>query len=132
MSVPGKPTALGLIALMVGACATRSEVPEIPLLDSAPAAAPARAVESQRSIEIVEVPTPLPLPGQLKPLSPTERRKEEKGKDERTASERLGAANAAARVEPAKDGYINAIQVYPYAKGALYQLYGAVGQVSDV
>ena len=31
-----------------------------------------------------------------------------------------------------KDGYINAIQVYPYTRGALYQLYAAVNQVTDI
>ena len=35
-------------------------------------------------------------------------------------------------MEPVKDGYINAIQVYPYTKGALYQLYAAVNQVTDI
>ena len=30
------------------------------------------------------------------------------------------------------DGYINAIQVYPYSEGALYQLYTAPHQVSDI
>jgi len=42
------------------------------------------------------------------------------------------SANAAATVEPTKDGYINAIQVYPYTEGALYQLYTAPSQVSDI
>jgi type IV secretion system protein VirB9 len=35
-------------------------------------------------------------------------------------------------MEPAKDGYINAIQVYPYTKGALYQLYAAPAQITDI
>ena len=45
---------------------------------------------------------------------------------------RCQAANAAAKIEPSADGFINAIQVYPYTKGALYQLYGAVNQVTDI
>ena len=56
----------------------------------------------------------------------------ERKDDRRTPKERIAAANAAARIEPAKDGYINAIQVYPYTKGALYQLYAAVNQVTDI
>ena len=36
------------------------------------------------------------------------------------------------RPRAAKDGYINAIQVYPYTRGALYQLYAAVNQVADI
>jgi type IV secretion system protein VirB9 len=41
-------------------------------------------------------------------------------------------ANAAARVQPTRNGYINAVQVYPFAPGALYQVYTAPGQVTDV
>jgi len=36
-----------------------------------------------------------------------------------------------AAVEPSADGYVNAIQVYPYTE-ALYQLYTAPSQVSDI
>ena len=46
--------------------------------------------------------------------------------------DRVTAANKSARFEPAKDGYINAIQVYPYTAGALYQVYAAVSQVTDI
>ena len=74
------------------------------------------------------MPKPLPLPGQLKPVP----KATEKQKDERSPKERIVGANAAARIEPVKDGYINAIQVYPYTKGALYQLYAAVNQVTDI
>jgi type IV secretion system protein VirB9 len=31
-----------------------------------------------------------------------------------------------------KDGYINAIQVYPFTPGALYQVYSAIAQVTDI
>ena len=44
----------------------------------------------------------------------------------------MAGANRDARIEPAKDGYINAIQVYPYTVGALYQVYAAVNQVTDI
>ena len=116
------------LAISLGACATRVQVPEIPVLDS-PAFAAARAEPDGRPIvKYVEVPRPLPLPGQLKPVTKTG----EKTRDEREPKERVTDANAAARMEPVKDGYINAIQVYPYTKGALYQLYAAVNQVTDV
>ncbi len=45
---------------------------------------------------------------------------------------RVDDANAKAMKEPVKAGYVNAIQVYPYSTGALYRLYAAVNQVSDV
>jgi type IV secretion system protein TrbG len=41
-------------------------------------------------------------------------------------------ANAAARVEPDPAGYVNAIQHYPYADGALFQVYTAPGQITDI
>ena len=45
---------------------------------------------------------------------------------------RVGAANAAARVQPTRDGYVNAIQQYPWTQGALYQVYASPGQVTDI
>jgi type IV secretion system protein TrbG len=35
-------------------------------------------------------------------------------------------------VQPVRDGFINAMQVYPYTGGALYQVYTAVGQITDI
>jgi type IV secretion system protein TrbG len=83
--------------------------------------------EPPKPVEVVELPRPLPLPGQLKPLpgwrptpEPTDPR------------QRVDTANAAARVQPTRSGYINAVQVYPFADGALYQVYSAPGQVTDI
>lgn len=44
----------------------------------------------------------------------------------------VGAANQAARVEPEVTGFENAIQRYPWREGALYQVYSAPGQVTDI
>ena len=112
----------------LGACATNIKVPEIPIFDSPAMAAARREPDPQLPVRYVEVPTPLPRPGQLKPVG----KDAEKRKDARPPAERVAGANAAARFEPVKDGYINAIQVYPYTKGALYQLYAAVNQVTDI
>src|SRR3546814_2574650 len=76
---------------------------------------------------IVELPRPLPLPGQMKPVEPSRGTPEPA---EPTA--RVNQANAAARVQPVRDGFINAMQVYPYTGGALYQVYTAVGQITDI
>lgn len=70
--------------------------------------------------------TPLPLPGQLKPIV-----------NEDTAPslkpfERIDKANADAKIEPALDNFVNAVQVYPFVQGALYQLYAAPEQVTDI
>lgn len=45
---------------------------------------------------------------------------------------RVENANAAARVEPRREGYYNAIQIYPWSEGALYQVYAAPGQITDI
>ncbi|WP_112875495.1 P-type conjugative transfer protein TrbG [Paracoccus endophyticus] len=45
---------------------------------------------------------------------------------------RVENANAAARVEPRREGYHNAIQIYPWSEGALYQVYAAPGQITDI
>lgn len=54
------------------------------------------------------------------------------GEAAETAEGQVAGANAAARVEPRRDGYHNAIQVFPYSEGALYQVYGAPGQITDI
>jgi len=45
---------------------------------------------------------------------------------------RVGAANRAATLEPTASTAINAVQVYPFAEGAVYHLLAAPGQVTDV
>jgi type IV secretion system protein VirB9 len=114
-------------ASTLGACATNIKVPEIPIFDSSDFTAAKRDPEPKPPVQLVEAPTPLPLPGQLKPVAKAERKK-----DDTAPKDRVVGANAAARLEPVKEGYINAIQVYPYTKGALYQLYAAVNQVTDI
>jgi type IV secretion system protein VirB9 len=49
-----------------------------------------------------------------------------------TPTARVENANAAARVQPRREGYYNAIQIYPWSEGALYQVYAAPGQISDI
>ncbi len=50
----------------------------------------------------------------------------------RTPEARVTNANAAARVEPRREGYYNAIQVFPYSQGALYQVYASPGQITNI
>jgi type IV secretion system protein VirB9 len=125
---------LTALALTAAACATTVRVPEIPVLDGVPFKEASREADPKPSVKIVEVPKPLPLPGQLKPVpEKKDKTKDDKQqKEEKQPKERIKEANAEARVEPVKDGYINAIQVYPYTKGALYQLYAAPAQVTDI
>ena len=92
--------------------------------------------EAPKPVAVVAIPVPLPLPGQLKPVS----RRVALRSPARPAGRshlvdpraRVGAANEAARVEPERGGFINAIQQYAYADGALYQVYASPGQVTDI
>ena len=45
---------------------------------------------------------------------------------------RVDQANGAARIQPTRAGYLNAIQVYPFSDGALYQVYAAPGEITDI
>ena len=49
-----------------------------------------------------------------------------------TPAGRVENANAAARVEPRREGYYNAIQIYPWSEGALYQVYASPGQITNI
>lgn len=120
--------ALLVSATALAGCATTSAKPPAITYDDPPseiAATP--APEPLRSVEVVAIPEPLPLPGQLKPVTDTPRAPEPS--DPR---QRVGAANAAARIQPVRDGFLNAIQQYPWTDGALYQVYTAPGQVTDI
>ncbi|MGH1421607.1 MAG: P-type conjugative transfer protein TrbG [Hyphomonas sp.] len=78
-------------------------------------------------VEIVETAVPLPLPGQMMPITDRSAPKKTISPSETIAKGRTGAL-----IEPSVDGYLNAIQVYPYTEGALYRLYASPGQVSDI
>jgi type IV secretion system protein VirB9 len=82
--------------------------------------------EPEKPIQIVEVPQVLPLPGQLQ-LAPGKEKP-----DSRSPTSRVDEANKTATQQPTKYGYINAIQIYPFTEGALYQLYAAPERVSDI
>ena len=97
-----------LAGASLGACSTWKP-PAISYDDT-----PRQAVlqpEPPKPVQVVEVPKLLPLPGQLKPIP---------------------GAKTAARVQPTRAGYINAIQVYPWSDGALYQVYAAPGEITDI
>jgi type IV secretion system protein TrbG len=113
-----------LSATALGGCARKYIPPEINYDDAAPAVLTADPVGP---VHVVELPKPLPLPGQLKPVGGAAAKPEPA--DPR---QRITQANEAARMQPVRDGFINAVQVYPYSAGALYQVYAAPGQVTDI
>ena len=86
--------------------------------------------EPPMPIEVVGVPEPLPLPAQLKPLPEQgEPKPVPEPADEKV---RVSRANQEARIAPTREGYINAIQVWPFTDGALYQVYASPGRVTVV
>ena len=85
-------------------------------------------IETVTRTVAVERFTPVPLPGQLKPREALVASLTADGKP----FEIVDAANAGAKVGPNPDAYVNAIQVYPFARGALYQIYTAPEQVTDI
>ncbi len=113
-----------LSASALAGCAKKYIPPEFDYDDAAPAVLTADPVGP---VKVVELPKPLPLPGQLKPING------EKAKAEPVDPKtRITQANEAARIQPVRDGFINAVQVYPFSGGALYQVYAAPGQVTDI
>jgi type IV secretion system protein TrbG len=114
-----------LTSVSLAACSTAWKPPEIKYDDT-----PRQAVlqpDPPKPVQIVELPKPLPLPGQLKPLPGPKA-----PADPADPHARVEEANGAARVQPTRAGYINAMQVYPYSDGALYQVYAAPGQITDI
>ena len=110
------PAAL-LSAALLSACATQrppqisydSDVPPLP-------AVPA-AIADER-------PRPLHIPPAWTPSHG--------GAAANSPTARVANANAAARVEPRREGYYNAIQIYQWSEGALYQVYTSPGQITDI
>lgn len=121
------PAALFAAALGLAGCATTSDLPDIAYDDPPREIVATPAPQPARPVEVVAIPEPLPLPGQLKPVPDGE--PEPEPADPRR---RIGDANDAARVQPVRDGFVNAIQLYPWTDGALYQVYAAPGQVTDI
>jgi len=115
-----------LACVPLGACATAWKPPEISYDDTPRKAVLAR--DPPKPVRIVEVPKLLPLPGQLKSI-PGATTAAPEAADPRT---RVEQANGEARVQPTRAGYINAIQVYPFSDGALYQVYASPGEITDV
>jgi type IV secretion system protein VirB9 len=113
---------IGTVGL--GGCAQKLFPPDITYDDFVPAV---QAAEPPSPVQVVELSKPLPLPGQLKPVPGAKAPPEAKD-----PKDRITQANKAARVQPVRNGFINAVQVYPFSPGALYQVYAAPGQVTDV
>jgi P-type conjugative transfer protein TrbG len=122
-------TAIAFLVLLGGltGCATQGKPPPAISLDESVKAQP--LPEPPKPVAVVEVPKPLPLPDQMKPLPPADAKPAPEPAD---AKARVEQANADASVAPTRDGYINAIQVWPFSDGALYQVYTSPGRVTVI
>ena len=125
MRIPSLTAPL-LASVSLAACSTAWKPPSISY-DNTPRQAVLQA-DPPKPVQIVELPKPLPLPGQLKPLPGATTAPA----DPADPHARVEEANGAARVQPTRAGYINAMQVYPFSDGALYQVYAAPGQITDI
>ncbi|GCE84525.1 P-type conjugative transfer protein TrbG [Komagataeibacter diospyri] len=120
---------LSLVPLLLATsplCACATWKPPVVPYDNTPRQA-VKLPDPPKPVQVVALPQPLPLPGQLKPVP--------RGRSHGDAADphvRVEAANNAARVQPTRSGYLNAIQVYPFSDGALYQLYAAPGEITDI
>ena len=122
------PVILLASAVLFAGCASRGTPPPRISLDEPVQAQP--LPEAPKPVEVVTVPEVLPMPAQMKPLPEAgEAKPAAEPKDETV---RVSRANAEARIAPTREGYVNAIQVWPFTDGALYQVYAAVGRVTVV
>ena len=122
------PLMMAATLATITGCATHGKPPPVITLDEPVAAH--LLPEVPKPVEVVTLPEPLPLAAQLKPLSTeAETKVAPEAADEKV---RVSRANLEARVAPSREGYVNAIQVWPYADGALYQVYTSPGRVTVI
>ena len=113
-----RKSALPIMLLALTGCATQGKPPPSISLDEPVQAQP--LPEPPAPVEAVAVPEVLPMPAQLKPAPEGEEAKPApEPVDEKV---RVSRANTEARVAPTREGYVNAIQVWPFTDGALYQV----------
>ena len=120
-----------LLAALLAGCAAGGKPPPVISLDEPRQERAAQLLpEAPQPVEAVAVPQPLALPGQLKPVG---READAKATPEPVDEKlRVSRANEEARIAPTREGYVNAIQIWPYADGALYQVYTSPGRVTVI
>jgi type IV secretion system protein TrbG len=89
------------------------------------APASAQSVTSPQSPTTVAAPATSPVP------KPHSRRLHAKRAISPVVA-RVAAANRAATQEPSRQAFVNAVQVFPFSDGAIYQVYTAPGAVTDL
>lgn len=120
-----------LATAALGACATTPDRPDRPLVsailqgEAAAAPIPEPSIDVRLPAPSAETSVGSDSPAASGPTAPL-------ALELRDPAERVARANAAARIEPSRDGYANAVQVYAFEDGALFQVYTAPGQVTDI
>ncbi len=115
---------LSVSLLTLSACATKPAPPPATTYDAESFKPAVAQVDPAPEAPAVGGDIPAPAP-QIPPPAPAK-------SESRPPTARVAAANKAALQEPTTHGYLNAVQVYQYTEGALYRLYAAPEQVSDI
>ena len=137
---PPIPLAVILLSMsMLGGCSTLQSLFDEPVadfkLDEAdyveavylPDELPVEEIISDPPM-VYERVMPVAMVGQLKPIMDAPIAEIET----LAPHEAIDRANAASAIEPEAGSFVNAIQIYPYTIGALYQVYTAPEQVTDI
>lgn len=115
------PRRLHLLFVLALSGCTTFKPPQISYDDDVPPLPNVPALQDERT-------QPLHVPPSWKPSLGGRKG----GEEAKEPAERIATANDAARVEPRRAGYFNAVQIFPYSAGALYQIYASPGQITDI
>lgn len=113
---------------LLGACSTLEPFDDFVLDDADYMEAVYLSDSAENAPTVMERIEPVAMAGQLKPLFETPIAEGPALKPHQA----IDQANASAAIEPDGKNFINAIQIYPYTIGALYQVYTAPAQVTDI
>jgi type IV secretion system protein VirB9 len=78
---------------------------------------------------IAVAPSPRAAPVEAAPVATA---RQPRARKQSRAERGVAIANREATREPAVHGFVNAVQIYPFVEGALYQLYAAPERVTDI
>lgn len=122
-----------IVAVIATGCAIEPKRVPPPTIVLDPPVLATPLPEPPAPVEVIAVPKPLPLPEQLKRLPKAEPdRATSISIESEDPQEQVAQAVDDARVPPNGEQYLNAIQVWPYSDGALYQVYASPGRVTAI
>lgn len=126
---------LAITIMLFGAmgCASQKGANQAPVYVEA-----AKVEPVQKMPDVIPVPVVQAMPGQSKPAprmrAPTEKeiRKAKRKSRGKSTAQVIKEANKNAAAQPVEEGYFNAVQMYDYAEGALYQVYTAPMKITAI